>query len=764
MFDVVFPALFNYRLPVFEAGDFRFDLSWGSFVAAAIVAVIASVAVMTYRRVRVNEGRRRDRIVLTSLRIAALAIVLFCLFRPTLVVRAAVPQQNVVAVLIDCSRSMLIPDLDGKPRADYIRSQFGEPGSPLMKSLSDRFLVRFFCFSSVATRTQDVKGLTFTGPQTRLGAALDGVREELAGLPVAGIVLLSDGADTSEDAIDTTLLGIKSQKIPVFAVGVGSEKLPRDIQVDRVSTPHEVLKNAALFVDVVVRHSGFGGQTVSVDVEDQGAIVGTQQVQLPSDGNPVTVRVRATAGITGPRLFKFRVAPQRGEVVIENNSREAMIQVRDGREKILYYEGEPRWEMRFLRRAIADDKNLEVVALQRTADNKFMRLFVNEPESPNELTPDFPTTREELFKYRGLILGSVEAAAFTGDQIQMIADFVDKRGGGLLMLGGARSFAEGGWGGTPVADALPLIIDRRKEASDYFARMTVAPTPAGREHAVTQIADTEAASLARWPKLPPVTSINAPLQIKPGATQLLAGNDERNRPYPVLSWQKFGRGKTIAFPVQDTLTWQMHASIAVEDQTHERFWAQMIRYLVEGVPGPVSVRPTTDRVEPGENVTIEASVVDPTYTDINNANVVAHVTSPTGGSQAVQLQWTGDRDGRYRGSFVTKDAGHYAVTVDADQAGKPVGTSGAYVRAAAGESEYFDPTLHPATLRRVAEETGGRYYTPATVSAIAEDVRIAGRGVTSVEERPLWNMPILLIALMLLICAEWGYRRAVGLA
>jgi hypothetical protein len=143
-----------------------------------------------------------------------------------------------------------------------------------------------------------------------------------------------------------------------------------------------------------------------------------------------------------------------------------LVNVRDAREQILYFEGEPRWEMKFLRRAVADDKNLEVVTLQRTADNKFMRLFGDDPENPDELEGGFPKTREELFRYRGLILGSVEAGIFSGDQLQMIAEFVEKRGGGLLMLGGARSFGEGGYGGTPVADALPLAIDPKTRASD----------------------------------------------------------------------------------------------------------------------------------------------------------------------------------------------------------------------------------------------------------------------------------------------------------
>ena len=76
------------------------------------------------------------------------------------------------------------------------------------------------------------------------------------------------------------------------------------------------------------------------------------------------------------------MSPQEGELVTQNNVRESLVNVRDAREQILYFEGEPRFEMKFLRRAVADDKNLEVVALQRTADNKYMRLFGDEPDGP----------------------------------------------------------------------------------------------------------------------------------------------------------------------------------------------------------------------------------------------------------------------------------------------------------------------------------------------------------------------------------------------
>ncbi len=762
MFDRIFQALFSYSPFVFRQGEFRFDLTPASFAAALLVGAVAAGAVMTYKRIRVNEGRTRDRVVLTALRVLALAVVLFCLFRPTLVVRAAVNQQNVVAVLLDDSRSMQIPDQNGQPRGQYVRTEFGENGA-LFKSLKDKFLVRVFRFSSAAGRLGTAEEMRFDGSQTKLGPALTGAREELAGLPVAGIVMVTDGADTTDASIGEALLGLKAEKLPVFTVGVGSEQLPRDIQIDRVSTPRTVLKNASMLLDVIVRQTGYGGRTVTVDVVDEGRIVGSEKVELPSDGSPATVRIRGKASEPGARLFKFRVAPQEGEVVTQNNVRESIVNVRDDTERILYFEGEPRWEFKYLNRAVTDDKNLLNVSLQRTADNKYMRLRGEE----DEIVGGFPKTREELFKFRGLILGSVEAGLFTGDQLQMIADFVDRRGGGLLVLGGPRSLGEGGFGGTPVADALPLLIDPRTRASEPgpMVRLKVTPTRAGQTHAVTQLAPTEPASMARWNDLPVVSTVNAPLQAKPGATVLLTGTDEAGRSRHVLASQPYGRGKAIVLTVQDTWNWQMDASISVEDQTHENFWRQMLRWLVDGVPDAVDVRTSSDRVDPGEAVTVDATVVDPQFVELNDATVVAHIARPDGTSETIPLQWTGERDGHYRGTFVSTKAGAYEVAVDASRAGgQAVGSSTTYVRAVPSEAEYFDPTMHAQPLRRIAEETGGRFYTPESAKGLAEDVRVAGRGVTAVEERELWNMPIVLIMLIGLVCAEWGYRRMVGLA
>jgi uncharacterized membrane protein len=762
VFDSLFQLLFEYRPVVFSQGELRFAAWSGSYVALLIAVVGGAVAVLTYRTSGARV-RTRDRIILAALRVAIIAVLAVCLFRPVLVVKAAVEQQNFVGVLIDDSRSMQIADHNGEPRANVVRQEFASPERGVLRTLSDRFMVRTFRFSNAATRVDAEDELTFTGAQTRLGVALDGARQELAGLPLAGLVVISDGADTAEDALGTSLLGLRSQGVPVFTIGVGRETLERDIQIGRVSTPRFALKGTTLMIDVLISQNGFAGQTVSLDVEDDGRIVGSQQVRLPDDGSAATARVRFSVADAGPRVFRFRVAPQDGELVTENNAREAMIDVRDRREKILYFQGEPRYDVGYLLRAVAGDPNLQVVLLQRTADNKFYRRNI---DSADELTAGFPKTRDELFSYRGVILGSIEAGAFTGDQLQMLAEFVDRRGGGLMMLGGARSFSEGGYAGTAVGDVLPLVLDGGQR-SPQLARLTVKPTRAGAAHGVTQIAETEAASAERWNFLgtlePKVTTLNGATVIKPAATVLLTGTDESRVERPVLAYQRYGRGKAFAFTLQDSWLWQMHAAISVEDMTHEFLWRQLLRALVDGVPDVVEPR-LTDRVEPGEPITLRTDVVDKGFVELNDAAVVAHVTRPDGTVVDVPMQWSGERSGEYVATVPAATQGSYEARIEASRGGEVIGSTMAHVRAAPGDAEYFDATMHAATLRRIAEETGGRFYTTDTMQGIAEDLRYTGRGVTTVEERDLWHLPIVLLLLIGLLCGEWAYRRSVGLS
>ena len=295
-----------------------------------------------------------------------------------------------------------------------------------------------------------------------------------------------------------------------------------DVQASRAEVPEKALAGTSMVVTVIVDARGFAGRTVPIVVEDMGRIVTTEEVTLPDDGQPLVTPIAITLDTEGARELTFRIPGQPGERVLENNELHAVVQVRNRTEKILYFEGEPRHEVAFMLRAVQHDENLQVVLLQRTAENKFFRRNLDDPL---ELVQGFPTTREDLFPYRALVLGSVEASFFTHDQLDMIADFVSARGGTLLMLGGRRALSEGGYQGTPLEDVLPVVLNEPGTATptERLAFVKVAPTPAGANHPATRIDGTVEQSAARWDSLPPVSTTNIVTELKPGATELLEG-------------------------------------------------------------------------------------------------------------------------------------------------------------------------------------------------------------------------------------------------
>jgi uncharacterized membrane protein len=763
----MFELLFKYNWVVFERGTFVFGASRSTWLTVGFVALAGLYALWTYRQVAALKGR--DRAILLAIRVAIFAVACFSLLRPMLLLSRAVPQQNFVGIVLDDSRSMQVADHNGQPRSTFVSEQFGRPDSPVLAELGKKFNLRIFRFSSSAERLMSTGDLTFSGTATRLGDALDRARNELTGLPVAGIVLVSDGSDNAERPIDESIAGMKAQAMPVFTVGVGNEQLSRDVQVTRVETPSRALKGSSLVLDVVVTQVGYAGDKVTLNVEDEGRIVGTQELTLPGNGESQTVKVRLKTADAGPRTFKFAIAPLNGEEVTQNNQREALIEVVDRREKILYVEGEPRPEPKFIRLAVEPDQNLQIVLLQRTAEatatapDKYLRLGVDDG---SELATGFPTTRETLFAYRSIILGTMEAAAFTPEQLRMLAEYVDVRGGTVLMLGGPRSFSEGGWAGTPLAEALPVVLDRGSRGPQYPpAELVVKPTLAGANHPSTQITERADDAAAKWRDLPPLTSLNAIRETKPGATVLLSGVDQSGREQVVMAVQRYGKGKALALTAQDTWLWRMHSRMDVKDTTFFNFWQRMARWLVDGVPDRVMTSVVPGRVQKGEPVTVTVDVMNPEYHGVNDGRISARVTSPSGKVLDVPMEWTVEQDGEYRARFTpTEDGLHHITAGGTSREGLDVGRGGTYLRVAPSDAEYFDAAMRRPLLERIAEETDGRFYRADEAGELAEAIEYSGRGITVIEEKELWDMPIILIALLGLMGGEWMFRRRRGLA
>ena len=276
------------------------------------------------------------------------------------------------------------------------------------------------------------------------------------------------------------------------------------------------MPGSTVSAQVSIRHSG--ATLAQLKVYDGDAILASEAIQLPATTGVTTRWVDIDVGEAGVRDLRFALDALPGETNVINNSRLRPMEVPEQRRHILYIEGEPRWEYKFIRRAIDDAPAVRVASLLKTTPNKFYRQGV---ESPDELTDGFPTEELELFRYDALMIGSFEAAALTPEQHDMIREFVSRRGGSLLMLGGRRGLTDGGWGATSVAEVLPVRLPELDGPSFVREPAKAVLAPAGRTSALTRLAADDEANEAAWGALPDLADFQTLGERKPGAETLL---------------------------------------------------------------------------------------------------------------------------------------------------------------------------------------------------------------------------------------------------
>lgn len=749
--------LFKYPAEMFGRGTITLSAPGWAYLAVVLASGIAIPTLLRYRRATSGLGAAHGA-VLSATRTAIVALVALALFEPILTVTNTISQRRVVAILLDDSVSMNVADQDGESRAAFVARAFHPERGAVTQALARRFEPRLFRFAGDSSPLSDARTMTFTGANTDVGRALDGVREAVDPQSLAALVVVSDGAVTRPTSLAARLSAYRAADVPVTTVAVGSARFARDLEVRAVGMPRRTLQGSAVFADVVVAHRGFGGETVKLMVEADGELVAVEELRLDPDQSARTVRIRFTAGEPGVRRMRFQVIPSADEITVENNVHDAILEIDGTRQRILYFEGEPRFELKFMRRAVAKDENLRIVSMVRTAENKYYRLGIDDPK---ELAEGFPKSPEALFAYRGLILGSVEASYFSRGQLELIADFVSRRGGGLLVLGGRRALTQGGYGTTPVADLLPVVLEAGR-VDPIHARVSVLPTLAGSGHPIGQIAAPDSDTLA-WERLPPLTVLHRIQRTKPGASTLLEGRaPDLAEPLTVLAEQRFGRGRALVLNAQNTWTWQMHQDMPLKDQTHETLWRQLLRWLVRDVPDAVSVRADVEHPSPGEPVAISAEVLDPAFHPRNDADVRLVVNTPIGDRLALPMVWDASEDGVYRVELTPEHAGIYELIVEA-RTGDEAASARMHLPVGLMVPDHYGAEMREDLLRRIADETGGRFYRAGEVGGLPEEIPISRSGVSVQERLALWDMPIVFLLLIALLAFEWFYRRWRGL-
>ncbi len=766
----MFESLFKFDRVHFVEGSVGFQSGSAAVLFGLALIVLAMGLVLLYRSTD-RYARRRDRALSFGLRTAALLLLCVPLFEPVLITPDVVPDENFVAVLVDASESMNVPDASsGRTRLDEARRVLFEGRDAVASDLEEHFKVRYYAFGDGARRVDDVLTTVADGRRTNLSSALDRVLSDFRGLPLAGVVMLTDGGDNSSDVPLNKAEELRAREVPLHVVGLGLESADRERELLETVVHRGVDETTGAEIDVKVRSWREEPEPVAVSLYRGDDLVHTERQTLKGGGRIDQFTLYYETDGPGAAEYVLRVDVAHDEINTDNNAANVLIDPRQDTLRVLLIEGHPRRDFKFIKRALEDDPVVHFTSILRTGTGKYYRQGIR---GADELAGGFPVSEAEMFGFRAVLFGDVEAAHFSLNQLSMIERFVRLRGGGFAMLGGRVSFAEGAYWDNPIADLLPVVLDpgRRtaiprtfsdedKPVDEQGFRFT--PTAVGLESPILRLAAAPAENRSRWSQMPGLTSINLLGPVKPGATVLAEKpNDEFGEIEPLLMIQRYGKGRSAALATASTWRWQM--LLDAEDGRHARFWRQFVRWLAASAPDRVDVRLDANRFAPEDEIPLRVNVYDERYGPAAEALVSGTLTDPHGATSNVAFRPDLGTAGAYTATLLPSGEGVYALDVSAVVDGSEVGRQELSFLVRPSRREYFDAVLKRPFLERLADAAGGFYYAPDEVGSIATNLRSRRTSTSIYTIDYLWDMPFLFALVLGLLSAEWIWRRRKGL-
>lgn len=755
-----------------EDGTFSFAYGISPLLFALLVLLIIAGVWFTYQKTT-RPLSKPWKIFFIGVRSSVLVILLFCLLRPVITTLQISPQETYLGVLIDDSQSMSIEDMDdGQSRQSAVQEQLFDSG--LLDDLSESFQIRTFRFDKETQRIAGNGELGGEGTASSLQQALSYVDDQLNGLPLGGLVVVSDGADNSDADPLIAAQEFGARQIPVFTIGVGQEDIPQDIGIVDVSAAKTVLEGSVFSVQVGVNHQGYEGQEVELSIMDGETLVVSDTVILGAEGTTRRFDLELTPERPELIVYDLNVELQAGEIIDKNNSYSFLV---DNTEKealdVLYIEGHPRNEYKFIRRAVAGDQSLRMATYLQTGPEKYYRQGI---ESATELSSGFPEDREALYQYEAIVLGDIEYDFFDADQLQMIEDFVAERGGGFLMSG----MVDEEFIGTPIADILPVTLVEESFLPNYlrggirrgehptgdlfFPRLT----NNGEFSPLLRLSADDSENQFLWRQLPELQGVYVTGRIKPGATVLVEhpALQYQNQALPIVASQRYGSGRSMSVTTASTWRWQM--MMPSVDESQETLWRQILRWLAVSAPERITIEFDREFYNVGDEVNVKATVLNDEYEADNDATLWMQTANPLDEFVDTPMEWDISEDGVYRASFEVEEEGVYSLLVDVASAAGEASSSSSEKRAAfvvtPSLREYTNAELDSGLLGRIAEASGGSYFNLESADALVDAIEFTPNAYSREVQIDLWDRPWLLALLILLLCIDWMTRRIKGLS
>lgn len=754
----MFEFLFKYSRTVYNQGSFVFLNAWPVWMLWAGIALAgAGFAFLILRR---GGAATPVRSVLVGLLQTALAaLLLFMLWRPALSVASLKPQQNIVAVIIDDSSSMATKDEGEQSRLAAATKVLNDG---LLQKLKDKFQVRVYGMSDHLRRIDGLEQLSAQAPVTHLGESLKQVAAEAASLPIGAMVVLSDGGDNTGGVDLETIAAIRGQRIPVHTIGLGAEQMKKDVEITTVELPQRTLPDSRLAALVTFHQHGYTGQKAKITIRDNNKVLAAQDVTLKAEGAEQIETILFNGGKAGVKTIQAFIDLLPGEENVRNNILTRLVNVDKRVPRILYLEGEPRWEFKFIRRGVEDDQSIDLVTVLRTAPNKrYIQGSVNaKTKAELEKINGFPTSVEELFAFDGIMFGSVDAAYLTPQQLQNVKDFVDRRGGGLVFLGGKDALADGGWQSTPVHEVMPTTLPDRK-GTFKWTPANVRLTPQGSESLITRLEDDIKKNDKRFSELPYIRNVQDVGQPKLGASVLAEAvpMNGGGGALPLLITMNYGRGRSAIFATSGSWRWQMLQDKA--DLSHEMFYQQFLRWTVSATPQHVTGSTPKSLLADVATAKLRAEVRDKAFMPANDAVVEAHIIGD-GVTETISMTPDSNDPGAFVADWQAPKQGDYLVEVTAKRGTEELGRDTFTFRREDGTAENFRVEQNRELLTKLSSETKGNYYKPADAKRLAEDITYSEGGISVRETKDLWDMPAIFLAFLGIRAVEWLLRRKWG--
>ena len=767
--------------------------------ALAGLAVAVGLLVFAYWRTTTDS---RTRLLAGLLKGVGFALLVLCLLEPLWSTARAKPGENLFLIVADNSASLTIQSEGNESRGDRQRELLVADEAPWQVRLAQDFDVRRYLFDA---RLQNVSGfddLDYSGAASAYNQSLRTLAQRYDTQPLAGILLFTDGNDTDSPLTAEQLAELP----PVYPIVPPAEVPPPDLSITKMEVSETIFEDAPVTVQAEVAAVGDFDSDVTCQLLDEEGRLVEEQTQSPDPDGPLTFRFRARPKKPGLLFYSVRTAPAGDvegtfaeevdsiEATTANNIRRVAVN-REGKPfRVLYVAGRPNWEGKFLRRGVADDPQIDLVYPLRVArreakfdfrgrvdesSNPLFRGFKKEEDAEteaydqpvilklgvrdeSELFGGFPKEKPELYAYDAIILDDVEAAFFTHDQLSLIERFVAERGGGLMMLGGVDTFRNGKYARTPVADALPVYLDRppTEPRSEEGYRFQL--TREGWLQPWMRLRDNEADERARIAQMPPFRTVSRVQSVKPAASVLATVTADGRRRYPAVITQRYGRGRVLALMIGDLWRWGLHRP---PDGEHDlpKAWRQTVRWLVADVPGRLEGAVKRESVGTHTTMRIALRVRDKAYAAQDNANLKVTVHAPDGSSIDVPTEPSADEAGLFEATYTPRLPGAYrAEATQTDDSGEMRSTTLGWTSDPAAE-EFRRISIDRDRMQQLAEATGGEVV---DVDRLDEFVAtLPSRKVPIMETwmTPLWHRSWMFLLVLLCLIGEWGVRRVRGL-